>query len=313
MDISTRLPLIYLSAQPATDYYAWQVEVYLNNFTSMGIDEKDIYVVAAIDNDLPASWLRCQRMYPKANFIYAEDTRENKGYAPSIQPHILKKVCHKFPKNCAIFYHDCDFLFTRPMNFDTYRYDNICILSDTISYIGAKYIKSKGEDVLLKMCDLAGIDHHIVEANEMMSGGAQKLLKGVDADYWQEVEDVSNALYFGLGELKDKKSDGDPYGVQIWCASMWAELWCLWKRGIETKVVPEFDFAWATCGAPRWDKVSFYHNAGAIDDSTGMFVKGKYVNVDPIGLDIKGLDPNRCSYLYWKWIENSAKKRLNLQ
>ena len=93
---------------------------------------------------------------------------------------------------------------------------------------------------------------------------------------------------------------------------MWAELWCLWKRGIETMVVPEFDFAWATCAAPRWDQVNFYHNAGAVDDSTGMFVKGKYMNSDPISMDINGLDPNRCSYLYWKWVANSAKKRLNL-
>lgn len=279
----------------------------------MGISQNDIYVIGAKEGDIPKSWRRCEKMYPDVHFIYEEDTRENKGYAPSIQPHIIKKACHKFPNNCDIFYHDCDFLFTRPMNFDTYRYDNICYLSDTISYIGAKYIRSKGDDVFMKMCEIAEIDYHVVDANEMVSGGAQKLLKGVGPDYWQQVEDLSNRLYFDLGDLKKKKKDGDPYSIQIWCASMWAELWTLWKMGIETKVVPEFDFAWATCSSKRWDKVNFFHNAGATDDRTGLFVKGKYINADPISMDIKDLDPNRCSYLYWKWIENSAKKRLNLQ
>ena len=79
MDNSARLPLVYLSAQPATDYYAWQVEVYLNNFTSMGIPDTDIYVLGAVNGAVPDSWKLCERLYPKVNFLYAEDTRDNKG------------------------------------------------------------------------------------------------------------------------------------------------------------------------------------------------------------------------------------------
>lgn len=41
-----------ISAQPATQYYAWQVEVYLNQFIRLGYDPKDIHVVAGYTYDI---------------------------------------------------------------------------------------------------------------------------------------------------------------------------------------------------------------------------------------------------------------------
>ena len=37
--------LRFVSAQPATKYYAWQVEVMLNNFIEMGVNPNQIDVV----------------------------------------------------------------------------------------------------------------------------------------------------------------------------------------------------------------------------------------------------------------------------
>ena len=34
--------LRYVCAQPANNYYAWQIEVMLNNFISMGVNPNDI-------------------------------------------------------------------------------------------------------------------------------------------------------------------------------------------------------------------------------------------------------------------------------
>jgi len=35
----------YVSAQPATLYYAWQVEVMLNNFMEMGVNPNQVDIV----------------------------------------------------------------------------------------------------------------------------------------------------------------------------------------------------------------------------------------------------------------------------
>jgi hypothetical protein len=64
-----------------------------------------------------------------------------------------------------------------------------------VSYIGADYIKSKSHEILEGMCAVVGIDRSIVEANQANSGGAQKLMKNIDGDYWRQVYKTSNELY----------------------------------------------------------------------------------------------------------------------
>lgn len=297
-----------MSAQPAIPYYAWQVEVYITNFIACGIDPEDIMVVCSYEDEIPEMWKELARNYA-ANFYFYKDTRQEKRYIPSIQPHILEKHFTTYPylEQQAIFYHDCDFIFTRKFDFSPYLNDDIWYFSDTISYIGASYIKSKGEDVFLKMCELVDIDPEVVSRNEKNSGGAQKLIKNVNAKYWRDVEADSNRLYMGLGELKNKKQDGDVYAIQIWCASMWAELWNAWKRCEKVKVPKEFDFAWATCPSSRWNTVSFFHNAGVINPNHRMFYKGKYQHELPYNDEVD-IDPSRCSLYYYDWVRKTGKK-----
>ena len=88
-----RLPVEYnlrfISAQPATDYYAWQVEVYINNFLSMGYS--DIDVVSGFQDMIPDSWGKLVSRYgDRVNFYFYEDTLGSVRYIPSIQAHILK-------------------------------------------------------------------------------------------------------------------------------------------------------------------------------------------------------------------------------
>ena len=300
--------MLYLSSQPATDYYAWQVEVYITNFIACGILPQKIMVVASFEDKIPESWIRLQGNY-NANFYFYKDTRNEKRYLPSIQAHILAKHFETFPHLSRedIFYHDCDFIFTRPFDFSPYLSDSKWYFSDTISYIGATYIKSKGQDVFLKMCELVGINPAIVEMNEPHSGGAQKLIKNVDAQYWRDVERDSNKLYLELGELKKTKKEGDAYAIQIWCASMWAELWNAWKRGHQVRVPKAFDFAWATCPVSRWHNVSFYHNAGVVGPNHKMFYKGKYVDSFPYQDEIE-IEPSRCSIYYYDWVKKAGKQ-----
>ena len=46
--------LRYVCAQPSTLYYAWQVEVMINNFITMGINANQIDVVCTkVDGNVP--------------------------------------------------------------------------------------------------------------------------------------------------------------------------------------------------------------------------------------------------------------------
>jgi len=294
----------FISAQPAIDYYAWQVEIYIHNFLSFSILPNDIQIIASYEDSVCESWLKLQKSFPEVNFFFYKDTRKEKGYIPSIQPHILKKhyATHRELEKETVFYHDCDFIFTKEFDFTPFLNDDNWYFSDTVAYIGAEYIKSKGEDVFEKMCFLAGIDPKIVEKNQINSGGAQKLIKNVTHQYWNQVETDANNLYFGLGELKNKRKDGDPYGVQIWCASMWAELWNAWKMNRNILVIKEFDFAWATCPISKLDTVSFFHNAGVPGRDQGMFYKGAYREDLPYFKNIN-VENSRCSKYYYDWVQ----------
>ena len=299
------MQLRLLSAQPATDYYAWQVEAYLENFIKLGYNSKYIDVVASYTDEIPKSWNRLQEKFNNVGFYYYKDTRGHNNYPPSIQSHILSKHFKEHPElsKDAIFFHDCDFIFTKYFDFTPYLKDANWYFSDTISYIGADYIKSKGEDVFNKMCEIVSIPREIVEANQNNSGGAQKLMKNVTYDYWDKVYLDSMNLFNGLGELKNAKKEGDPFSIQIWCASMWAELWTAWKLGYRVEVPIAFNFCWATCPIERWSELSFFHNAGVADNKSGLFFKGDYINKYPneTKLDIKD---NRCSYNYYKFIKS---------
>lgn len=294
-----------LSAQPATDYYAWQVEVYLHNFLKLGYNGNYMDVVAGYNGSIPESWRKIQNRFPYVRFFFYENTMENDTYPPAIQSHILEKHFkqHPYLQHEAIFFHDCDFIFTKFFDFNPYLSDDSWYFSDTISYIGSEYIRSKGEEVLDVMCKTVGIPKQIVVQNQTKSGGAQKLMKNVTADYWKEVYDNSIALYEALKTVSHIKKDTDPNGIQVWTASMWAELWTAWKRGFNVEVPKEFNFCWATCHVDRWEDMYFFHNAGVPDSKGGMFFKAEYINKLPYNTNLE-LDKNRCSYKYYSQIKS---------
>jgi hypothetical protein len=162
---------------------------------------------------------------------------------------------------------------------------------------------SKGEEVLDAMCEVVGIDKSVVKNNQLNSGGAQKLFKNIDYKYWEMVEEYSNKLYDKLSNMQHIKRKEDPYGIQAWTSSMWAELWTGWKLGHQIVVPPEFDFCWATCPSSRWDDVYFFHNAGVPSSNQGMFYKAQYMDKLPFNEGLK-LSDSRCSYMYYNIIES---------
>ena len=297
----------YICAQPATQYYAWQIDVMLYSFRTVGVNLENVHVVSAIHNEIDPHFDKLMRKYPGVVFSFYEDTRYDKSYISSIRPHILKKHFKAFSNLSkeAIFYHDCDIVLTKPLDINKYIDDDICYLSDTISYIGYEYIVSKGEDILNRMLHIVGIDEDIVKRNQDSSGGAQYLLKSIDEYYWHDVEKDCTRLYKEISEmnLQKKRDDADFHEIQIWCADMWAVLWNTWKRKKDTKVIKEMDFSWATSHIESWHKNSIYHNAGVTSDHSEMFFKGNYINKTP-DLNIE-ISKDKCSHNYYKLIQQA--------
>ena len=306
--------LRFVSAQPAIHYYTWQVEVMLNNFMEMGINLNNVDIVCwKEDGTVPEAWSKLANNYA-ARFFFYDDTRVTKDYISSIRPNILKQHWQKYPelKHETIFYHDCDIIFTKPINewiTDDMINDDNWYGSDCRWYIGHDYIKSKGEDVLNLMCDIVGIHSQIVRANEKNSIGAQYIMKDLTHYYWDRVERESELLFKDVSELNNKKKQADPthHELQIWCADMWAVLWNGYKLRRIIECHKNLEFSWATSSEEEYLRMNIFHNAGITGSDSGRFYKANYMNKLPYNenLDIK---EGTASWHYWKWIKKVAQK-----
>ncbi len=310
--------LRFVSAQPATLYYAWQVEVMINNFIEMGVNPNFIDVVCWKQNGIiPEEWSKLANSYPVRFFFY-DDTRETKHYISSIRPNILKQhfKAHPYLTNDAIFYHDSDIVFSKPINQwissemvgDTKWYG-----SDTRWYISHSYIKGKGDDVLQKMCQIMEMDEKIIEDNELNSIGAQYLMKGIDYDFWDRVETDCERLYKEVTELNNQKKSINPsyHELQIWCADMWAVLWGGWRLGYQTECHKAFDFSWGTSTEEDYNNMNIMHNAGVTTSDTGLFYKAGFMNQLPYNQPLQ-IKEGTASRKYWEWIEMVGKKSILL-
>lgn len=301
--------LRFVCAQPATKYYAWQVEVMLNSFMEMGVNLNNIEIVSWKQNNVvPEEWNKLANGYA-ARFFFYDDTRETRHYISSIRPNLLKQHWEKYPelKNDVIFYNDCDIIFTKPISewiTDEMLEDNKWYGSDTRYYIAHSYIKSKGQDVIDKMCEIMDMPESLIEENELNCIGAQYLMKNVDYDYWDRVERDCEILFKDVTELNNQKKKKDPthHELQIWCADMWAVLWGAWRLGYETVCHDNFEFSWATSPAKDYEKMNIMHNAGATADNNELFFKANYMDKFPFDdeLDIKR---DSGSWYYWQEIK----------
>jgi hypothetical protein len=303
----------YVCAQPASNYYSWQVEVMLNNFMEMGINPNDIDVVCwKVNGVIPEDWSKLAQTYP-ARFFFYDDTRINKNYISSIRPNILKQHFQEHPylKDDAIFYHDCDILFTKnPSDWITFEMvqDNNWYGSDTRWYISHDYIIGKGEDVLQEMCNIMEIPKELVKENEHNCIGAQYLMKHIDTHYWDWVEQKCDRLFKEITDLNTKKKQENPsyHELQIWCSDMWAVLWKGWLMGFKTITHPNFDFSWGTSSETEYHKLNIMHNAGVTNDSSGLFYKSKYMNTLPF--DSEEPRKDTASWHYWDWVQKTKEK-----
>ena len=310
--------LYWICAQPASFYYSWQVDAMLLSFEKYGeVDLNRVHIVNSVQSLAVGPDPRFKKVQDKwvqkgVLFSYYEDTRGAHNYISSIRPHILQKHWQAYPWLAAhnIMYHDCDIALTKPLSLEDKLSKDLsktCFVSDTISYVGAKYIESKEHGIFEKMCEIVDIDQELVRSKELESGGAQYLLKpGINAQFWQKVYRNSEDLFKIITERvhEVKKEEPDWHEIQIWCADMWAVLWNLWKLGYDTPCHNDFEFGWGTQQMSQWEKHAIFHNAGVTKQENGKpFYKGLYINTDPTKAPIP--DEEWASRKYFELIQES--------
>ena len=119
--------MIFVCAQPATIFYAWQVEVMLDSFIRNGIPQKNIHVICSKSENYYEGWGKMVEKYPDTTFSFYADTRENSSDVFSIRPNLLKQHWQKNThlKEESIFYTDCDIILSKEVNWDQFVRDAV--------------------------------------------------------------------------------------------------------------------------------------------------------------------------------------------
>jgi hypothetical protein len=292
--------LRFICAQPDDVYYTWQVHLWIESLKKIGHSDKAIVLVFTPSfRERNEKWQQIIDLYPEVEFVFYRDDKNEVSsklgiYIPVLRPFCLRNYFRDHPEieNMAVFYCDSDIIFTDRFNLDKFLEDDVVYLSDTNSYINASYFDSKVRDVLPEKLEeyskidilqiissQVGINREICEKNNDCSGGAQYLLKNISWMFWQKVMKDCITIRVFLRTANQRFFKSEDHGFQSWCADMWAVLWNLWMLNIETKVVPELEFAWASDPISKLERTTILHNAGITGDNMGnhlAFYKGKY-------------------------------------
>lgn len=292
--------LIFISAAPHDAYFAWQYEVFITNCREHNVSDR-IYILILYPKDKPCNdiWPKLMRKYPEVKFfLYQDDGSVNTDlYIPQLRPYMLKKHFAKFReqlKDKIFFYHDADIIFNYLPDFQALCSDNINWQSDTSSYLDYDYLKIKESQgkipdhlVINELAKIGGITVDILQSYNKNSGGAQYILKGIDSEFWEDVErtciEIRKYLFL---DVNKKYFPSENHGFQSWCADMWAVNFCLWKRGKKTQTTELLDFSWATDSVETYNRKPIFHNAGATPKRKALFYKGDWIHKSPIGQKI---------------------------
>ena len=88
----------YISAQPATQYFGWQIDIMLYSFRTVGINLEDVHVLCLIQGQIDVYFDTLMKKYPGVLFSFYEDTRDYRVYIPSVKQHLLHKHYLAFPE-----------------------------------------------------------------------------------------------------------------------------------------------------------------------------------------------------------------------
>lgn len=315
--------MIFLSAQPATKYFLWQLEIQLANFLKMGITRDQIHILLAPDKkyalDKEDTEIITRLESKCGNVHFYNDTRLGRNYPSSIRPNIIKQHFSRYPelKDEWIFFHDSDIVFRELPDFNRIMNDNVWSVSDTSSYTGYNYISEKmGELGFIKMCEAVGLPPDKVKV--IPGGGSQYFFKGTDSDFWNKVENDSEKLFQTISKLNIKlkkkikiksfKSDVRHFFLQEWCSDIWAITWNSLILNSEIKIEDDLDFCWPMNLISSWEKKKILHYSGVGNEyDVSIFNKLLYTTCSPYYDNFSRIDKKLCSSIYVNEILNFRK------
>ncbi len=299
--------MISICSQPDDPYFHWQNLVQFYNLEKLGLLENHRAVFLYRDGEKPSEFInKFKEAHPENVFIF-KDTRLQKHYIPTLKIHGVVKYLEQDTKDQDLFLIDSDVIFREAVDFSLFTKDNVVYCSDTKGYLGYQYLKTKGDEIIKSMCAYIGVSFDtIVEKNDE-SGGAQLYYKGIPhnilIDYFKEVEIQSPRLY-DIMRTHITYNDYEPT-IQAWTSEMWCVLWILWKRNIETEIVKELDFRWATDPIEMWQTNKILHMAGVTSDSKDKFYKGNFINSNPFNHNYDYVDDKSITKIYIEELINT--------
>lgn len=317
--------MLFISAQPDTAYFIWQLEIQLRNLNSLGVFKDSIHVLVSYNDELglnPAFQKLIEENSHLGTFFPYEDQRKKPKYTSSIRPNLLKQHFITYPKlsQQTFMFHDSDILFSRIPQIDNLEENEICYVSDTRAYLDINCIRRTSSEKLLdQMLSIVGLKKSkLIKENEQ-TGGAQYILKGITSDFWNKIEQDSESLYVAMEDYNKKLWENEyptkkeyrsnKRGIQSWCSDMWAVLWNLWLESRKVEIHPEMEFSWPYNPIEDWHKLAIQHYSGNIEDKTKYFLKGEYINYMPWYDETLDLIPNTsCSYEIVQLIKNRKKE-----
>ena len=279
----------------------------------MGITCENIHVILSFKagEGIPLYFQEFSIENKQARFFFYSDNRNNYKYLSSIRPHILKQHFEKFPElsNEVICYHDSDILFRERLDESLLEKTDYWYFSDTRNYISSVYLKRFGNDFFEELCNTVNIDPKLVELNEKNSGGAQHIMKGVDAAYWQRVESDSETIHAFIHTFNESRK-GNLNTPQAWCADMWAVLWNAWKLGKQVRLHSELEFSWPKDHISRYYKCKIFHNSGVFSqDKREYFCKLLFKESTPYDVDHSSVRKDSCSIIFVEQIQRLARRQ----
>jgi hypothetical protein len=299
---------------PDSPYYLWQVLVQIMNFRKMGYEQDAVYPVSYFQGKPSALLMRLVNSPDiKAKFhLYPAEERKDRSYSAANKPWLMGKFFEQFPEETGVFnYLDPDVVFTNAMDFEPFIHDDKWYGSSTKSYTAITYIKSKSEQLLTDLCNIAEVSVESVEANDHNSIGAQYFIKNCAADFWFDIARKSTVGFKHMNDTaKIYKKPEDPYPIQAWASEMYFTQYEMIKRGIEPVASELMKFSGANHHISDWEAKPYFHNAMVPKENGRDFCKITY-QTSPFRKNIVVSDQSiSCKYV--ELIKETEKEFANL-
>lgn len=341
--------LVFITAQPEDRFFAWEIEVQINNLRKYGLSNRLkvlVYWERREDKkSINTDWLELHHNYPEVEFFFVKEDLENTAsvdkhtYSSIIRPYCLEQYWKYNPdmEKKVVFYMDSDVIFTKMPNIPELIKSQNCFVTNTESYLGVGYMKNKAQEVGLDQnhfidiaAEIVGISRDVILSNDRDCGGAQYVLKNIPQGFWDKVQHDAilikrrfaeeNQKYFReLGAARDDRSVENA-GIQSWCADMWAVLYNLYYYNLPVKSPNMMISPWASDPIKAGEVGQRYygsfilHNTG-VEGSKNQFDKTnyrwhrKYMNLFPWTEDLSYVSPDYYSKFYADEITNTIKNR----